>query len=314
MKTNDNFQETSYKIHREVYDDFAVGGDKEALAKTWLQKDSVGAWRFERMYRLLDPILESEPDAKWLTVGDGRYGGDAKYIQDKGIDVLATDITDKLLKEAKDKGYLKKYRQENAESLSFNDSEFDFVLCKESYHHFPRPMIALYEMLRVAAKGVVLIEPTDLYINNGIRKVLFRKLMDLINGLLGKKIKRHAFEEAGNYIYNISRREIEKVALGLSYRLVAFHGVNDYYEKGVEFEKISDKGRLYRKVKFRISLLNMLTRTKFNDYSLTVAIIFKKEPSAILIKNLNKAGYDIVSLPINPYIYRGAEVSYKEGH
>lgn len=39
------------------------------------------------------------------------------------------------------------------------DDAFDYVLCKDSYHHMPRPMIALYQMLRVARRAVVLIEP-----------------------------------------------------------------------------------------------------------------------------------------------------------
>jgi hypothetical protein len=40
------------------------------------------------MYQTIDPILKTEPEAKWLTVGDGRYGTDAKYILDKGCEAL----------------------------------------------------------------------------------------------------------------------------------------------------------------------------------------------------------------------------------
>lgn len=303
MKKRDDFHTLSYKIHAANFDDYSIGGKKEAHGKTWRETDSVGAWRFDRMYRLLDPLLESEPDAKWLTVGDGRYGRDAKYIQDKGIDVLATDITDKLLKEAKEMGYIKKYCQENAESLSFNDSEFDFVLCKEAYHHFPRPMIALYEMLRVASKGVVLIEPTDSYISYGFSYQCFRHLINLGKALFGIKVQKHAFEEGtGNYVYCISRREIEKVALGMNYRIVAFRGINDFYEKGVEYEKVAAKGKVYRKVKFRINLLNILSKMKLYEPVLTVAIILKNEPSQRLADELSNEGYDVVRLPINPYI------------
>ena len=68
--------------------------------------------------------------------------------------IAATDIAEVLLKEAKEEGYIKAYSKENAESLSFADNEFDFVFCKESYHHFPRPMIALYEILRVVKRGL----------------------------------------------------------------------------------------------------------------------------------------------------------------
>ena len=198
------------------------------------------------MYKVLDPILIADPEAMWLTVGDGRYGKDAKYILAKGGDALASDISDYLLKEAKDIGYITEYKKENAESLSFKDGEFDYVLCKESYHHFPRPMLALYEMLRVASKGVVLIEPNDRYIYNKISRMVFRNLRDKIKSLLRGKTNRHAYEESGNYVFTISRREIEKVALGTNYKIVAFKGINDVYFAGVEHEKLSKEVRYKR--------------------------------------------------------------------
>ncbi|WP_158308790.1 methyltransferase domain-containing protein [Desulfocurvibacter africanus] len=76
--------------------------------------------------------------------------------------------------------FIPEYSVENAEKLSFANGSYDYLLCKEAFHHFPRPMIALYEMLRVARKGIVLIEPND-------------------NGADG-------FEECGNYVYSLSRR------------------------------------------------------------------------------------------------------------
>ena len=68
-----------------------MGGEKEAHAKTWFETDTVDAWRDQRMYKLLDPIIDADKDAKWLTVGDGRYGKDGNYIQQKGCDVLVTE-------------------------------------------------------------------------------------------------------------------------------------------------------------------------------------------------------------------------------
>ena len=166
MNSKPNFQEVSYERHDKHIAEHILDEKKANLSKTWFETDTVDAWRHQRMYQTIDPILRTEPEAKWLTVGDGRYGIDAKYILDKGCEALPTDISDVLLKEAKKLGFIPDYRKENAEFLTFKDSEFDYVFCKESYHHFPRPMIALYEMLRVARKGVVLIEPNDKYINN----------------------------------------------------------------------------------------------------------------------------------------------------
>ena len=153
-----NFNDISYELHKE---DRQKHFNSEKLL-SWKNKKTVDFWRHERMYSCLSPILSSYPSSSWLTVGDGRYGTDANYILSKGEkDVLATDISDTYLKIAYEEGFINKYKVENAEQLSFSNDSFDFVLCKESYHHFPRPMVALYEMIRVARKGVILIEPQD---------------------------------------------------------------------------------------------------------------------------------------------------------
>lgn len=303
MSSKENFQEKSYRQHYEQFKEFSSGGKKEAHAKTWLEKDTVDAWRHQHMYQLLDPILIADPKAKWLTVGDGRYGNDANYILEKGCDAIASDISDYLLKEAKDIGYISEYKKENAESLSFKDCEFDYVFCKESYHHFPRPMLALYEMLRVANKGVILIEPKDPYINNKITEIFFRNLRNITKFLLRRKnTNRHSFEEVGNYIFTISRREIEKVALGLNYKIVAFKGINDAYFVGVEYEKLSEKGSLQKKVRLLISIRDILCKPGVMDYGVLAAMIFKKEPAEELLQQLAKKGYEIIHLPDNPYI------------
>lgn len=305
MNSKPNFQEVSYERHDKHIAEHILDEKKANLSKTWFETDTVDAWRHQRMYQTIDPILRTEPEAKWLTVGDGRYGTDAKYILDKGCEALPTDLSDVLLKKAKELEFIPDYRKENAEFLTFKDSEFDYVFCKESYHHFPRPMIALYEMLRVARKGVVLIEPNDKYINNHNSKFtekFFRNLKDILKTLIKRNINKDEFEELGNYVFSISRREIEKVALGLNYKMVAFKGINDAYVKGVENEKLSVNGPLQKQVKKSISINDLLVKIGFTDYYLLTAIIFKQEPSKNLIHNLSKNGFEIVNLPDNPYI------------
>ena len=253
------------------------------------------------MYHLINPLIESYPHASWLTCGDGRYGKDAHYIEKNGISVLATDISDTLLIEGKKAGYIRNYQKENAEALSFGGENFDFVFCKESYHHFTQPMIALYEMLRVSSKGVILIEPLDQYIDSYVPEIWFRHFKNLIKILLGKKIEKHNFEESGNYIYRISKREIEKLSIAMNYRTVVFKGINDCYIKGVEFEKASPKSKLFRKIKRRIAFSNLLSRLRLNPYKLICAIIFKIEPDVILKNKLREKGHTVIDLPKNPY-------------
>lgn len=297
-----NFQEKSYERHSEHFREYGSGGAKEALAKTWFSDDTVDAWRHRRLYQSIDPILASEPNTTWLTVGDGRYGCDSKYIANKGHDVLASDISTTLLEEAKQIGYIKKYSKENAEKMSFKDNEFDYVFCKESYHHFPRPMLALYEILRVSKKGVVLVEPNDLYITHKLSTILSTGLISLAKSILGREGGKHRFEDSGNYLYGVSRREIEKAALGLNYKTVAFKGINNAYFPGVEHESLAVSGPLQRKLKLVIGAADFLCKLGLMDYTILSAIIFKRPPSAELLASLSKEGYEIIHLPNNPFI------------
>ena len=300
--TERDFSAASYERHAQVYADYAAGGAKSGTAQAWLRPGTINTWRFERMYACADPLLDAFPGASWLTVGDGRHGMDAIYLQAHGGRALATDISGILLEESRAKGLIADYRVENAEALSFGDNSFEFVLCKESYHHFPRPMRALYEMLRVASHAVLLIEPNDQACPQGTVVTLSRLAKNLIKKILRRSTDYHGFEVAGNYEYSVSRREMEKVALGIGLRTVAFKGVNDYYLPGVEFEPADSGSAMFRKVSRKIACNDLLCRLGINLPSLLGAIIFKESPSESVRDALHRHGYEVVDLPENPYL------------
>ena len=122
-----------------------------------------------------------------------------------------------------------------------------------------------------------MIEPNDAYIVDSFSAILFRNVKRFAKFLLGKKSNKHIFEDSGNYLFSISKREMEKVALGLDYNAVAFIGMNDAYIDGVEDEKLADKGPLQRKVRLFIGIQDFLCKLGFMDYGLLGVIIFKKE-------------------------------------
>lgn len=297
-----NFITTSYTAHERVYDAFSTSGDKAAHAAAWLEPGTINRWRFERMYRLTDPLLETCSKATWLTVGDGRYGLDAQYLLAHGANALATDISDTLLCEAQERGLIPEFRKENAESMSFADGSFDFVLCKESYHHFPRPMKALYEMLRVARSAVVLIEPNDQLCVQGVAATLSRMTKNAVKRLLRRSTHYHQFETGGNYVYSISPREMEKAALGMGLQTVAFRGINDYYLPGVEFEPAIAGNALFRRVSGKIARYDLLCRLGINQPGLLAAVLFKQAPSPEIRAAMLQHGYDVKDLPENPYL------------
>jgi SAM-dependent methyltransferase len=307
-----DFHTRSYDSHEHVWDK----EENHQLASAWARDDTVDSWRHRRMRQLLDPLLTTFPGASWVTVGDGRYGTDAHYLEQHGADVMATDIGDGLLRKAHAAGFIHKYRKENAEQLSFADRSFDFALCKEAYHHMPRPMRAVYEMLRVARRAIVLIEPNQTPVLVGprlfVRMLLKAALIRLGFGRFfcdpSVRLIDHGgnwFEDAGNFGYTISRREIERVALGLNYPHVAVCGINDCYISGVEYEKATPDSDLFRKVRAQIEESDRRCQRRGPNWSrhgLLVAVIFKQPIEAGLRTALKEAGYEVCDLPRNPYL------------
>lgn len=293
MNKTTDFVALSYARH---------AANRSPNARTWLAEDTVDAWRHRRMYATIDPLLDEFPGARWLTLGDGRYATDARYLRGRQAQVVASDISDALLQEALQQGLIDAYSQENAEALSFADDAFDFALCKEAYHHFPRPMKALYEMLRVARRGVLLIEPLDRCALPLSVSKLASGLKSLARSLVGKSTSPHEYEPVGNYVYSISEREIEKAALGLNLPAVAFRGLNDCYCEGVEHEPAAHTSKLFRKIRFKIRLLDCCSRLGLYPTPLLVALILKEEVSPSLRNRLRGAGYKVSDLPRNPYV------------
>lgn len=300
--SEEEFPRRSYEAHEKQFRRYAFGDSKGDIGSTWMKEGSVDQWRHERMRRSVLPLIDAFPDAKWLTVGDGRYGTDAHFLKGRGLSVVASDICDELLAVGKRDGFIDDYSKQNAERLSFHDDEFDFCLCKEAYHHFPRAMVALHEMLRVSKKGVALIEPNDQFVFDSMRGLFFRKLKDALKPPLGRNSPRHAFEEVGNYVYSISKREMEKVAAGMNYKLVAFKGLNDYYEKGVEQEPATLRNFKYNKVRMKILLKNIFCNLGLNMPNMLVAFILKEKPAKSLLDRMIRENFDVFEIPKNPYI------------
>ena len=266
----------------------------EEKCKLMLDHSTINRWRHERMYQLIDPLLKMFPKSEWLTVGDLYYGSDAQYIQLKGHKVIASDIDDHFLKKGKEIGYIENFSKENLESLSFEDNFFDFVLCKETFHHLPRPYLGLYEMLRVSKIGIMLIEPYDRFINaSPIEKFatwILKKLKGQIHDM---------YEVSGNYKYSLSKRELKKIALGLNLPCLAIKYLNDYYRGGLGIEIKKKDDLLFKKIKRQILFRDFLWKFRLFPPTYLIAIIFKEsiEPG-ILLKN----GFEIIPLIRNLYL------------
>ncbi|MCF7863513.1 MAG: class I SAM-dependent methyltransferase, partial [Kiritimatiellales bacterium] len=272
----------------------AEQADGSRMPACFAAPDTVDAWRHRRMHEMLNPLIEAKPDATWLTVGDGSYGSDAFFLQQKGVDVLASSLTDSSLKIAAEQGYLKKYAAVNAEQIPYGDASFDFVLCKEAYHHFPRPAIAFYEMLRVAKEAVVLIEPYD-----GPKRFL-DMIKEPMKKLLWGKSQTIHFEPSGNFIYRINPKEMGKKLAAMGYAAVAYKTFNDIYLPMFGKSKVGvSVGHMATKL--AILLQNILCALRLLNPGLVTLVCFKQMPPDALVRELTRTDFSFNTLPVNPY-------------
>lgn len=316
--SNSNFVEQHYTRHAQHFENDLVDPERISISESWFNECTADYWRHARAYECAE-LLRGDASASWLTVGDGRWGLDAIRISKKGFSsVLATDISEALLRASKDRGLITAYSVENAERLSFKDNSFDYVFCKESLHHFPRPYVALYEMLRVARKGVFLIEPNDTWEaassplpakSSGLLHRVARRFKRVVDTASGERpvlrYNQADWETSGNYVYALSQREVEKIALGLNLPQIVIKGLNDHYVKGCEFEPADPlRSSVFRELVSTINNKDSLCRSGKGDYNMIMAGILLKQLEPVARTAFDAAGWNVIDLPANPYISR----------
>lgn len=294
------FEQKSYQRHSQWYDEKYPTHQSRLNLYNRVKpgtRNNIGHWLQQQFFNCLNPLL-AQTGNHWLTVGDA-YGLDAQYITNHQSRALATDLTTGFLEVAQSQGIIEEYAAENAEQLSFMDNEFDYVLCKEAYHHFPRPYAALYEMIRVARKAIVVIEPQD--------PVLQMPLLLLLSNLLPSKLlnwvwkNRFSHEPVGNFVYKTSEREFEKFAAGLNLPLVAFKKLNpNFYFTGAENEALSTAK--FARISIKKRFLDLLIQLKLIPAQVLCTIVFKQMPHQTLLSHLKTDGYKVVTIPKNPYV------------
>ena len=181
-----------------------------------------------------------------LTIGDHR-GRDAAFFKQKlGCYTVASDLNATTLQLVKINGWVDDVAAIDVEKIDFLSESFDFVIGKECFHHFPRPMLGLYEMLRVAKHGVILLEPNDTSTSLG--------------SYIDSDSYHDSYEEVGNYVYRISLREMIKAAWSLYLPFVVAIGFNDPYKDGIKFEEwMREKDHLDSMIDSNLRAPNLMT-------------------------------------------------------
>lgn len=290
----------SHEAH-EKHLDRLIKSEKDLRLIPLKSKDHVEYMVNVRTLDILEPFLKTSHT--WLTIGD--YNGfEAKYLTERNQKAVASDISDSFLKAAKEEGLILEYSKENVEHLSFEDGRFDYTMCREAYHHFPRAYLGAYEMIRVANKATIIIEPIDV-----LQKMPFilwlKNVLDLFNPSLINKVwkNRFSFETVGNYVFKISEREVEKMAMGIGLPCIAFKNINIALDQlGPGTKDIPYNKTLWKKFQRLIAVKNFFSALHITPYNTLCSVIFKQMPDQKMLNDLKESGYKVLMLPKNPYI------------
>ena len=278
------------ELHEKHWNGFLQDDRNRSLYESWWNADRVNFWRHTRLLSPVLEVLSAMKSNSWLTIGDGS-GTDAWMLLRTGFrSVLATDLDDTVLAETQRRGYINGFKVENAEALGFADESFDFVLCKESLHHMNRPYAAIYEMLRVAKYGIVIIEPQDPWIDWPCRT---------------DPTEPH-YEAVGNYVYQFSARELEKVAYGMNIAGVATKSLVDVYIPDCEFAFCTDTDPIWMETKKRVEEGEKAVEQGTAKPNYILGIFFKNSVDQGLLQMLTKQYSDWMfkSTDTNPYLRR----------
>jgi SAM-dependent methyltransferase len=253
--------------------------------------------------KYLAPFLD--PKKKWLTVGD--YNGlEANYLLQKGQQVTASDISDAVLKKAHAAGLIKKFSKQNVEHLGYRDNAFDYVICKEAFHHFPRAYLGLYEMIRVSKTAAILVtEPIDILSKMSL-VVFIKNILDKIDPLLINKFwkNRFSWETVGNYVFKISEREIEKIAMGMGLPCIAFKRF-DHFVSHTPIDGMMDvpfNQELYSRIKRKLRIRSFISKIGVIPHGSICTVIFKERPNGNILQGMKELGFTVLPLPPNPYL------------
>lgn len=268
MDTSD-FEVTSKELHKKYSSTFWRGAFDSQHPDT------------RRHYELLsssDGLLDHLELSSLATIGDN-LGRDAGYFKKKypNCRCIATDLHADGIQQAAVEGHVDATMSADVESLPFSNNSLDCIVAKEAFHHWPRPILGLYEMLRAAKKAVLLIEPNDVFKGNPTT-------------FIGSNSYRDDYEQVGNYKYQVSLREIIKIAWALYYPAVVAVGFNDPYQPGLPIDQWLEE-------KHKLDILGDKEERQFNLMSI---VIYKNgfEPTASQVPQRAR----LYRRPPNPFI------------
>ncbi|MHC4247511.1 MAG: class I SAM-dependent methyltransferase [Planctomycetota bacterium] len=273
--------------HREKFAAYLRDGS----AEMWLVNDNADYWGCCLPLEDIEPFFRALPPSCVLTVGDGKGGKEAAFLKRLGHHAVATDVSTDVLAEAKQRGIIDNFREEDAEALSFADESFDYVLVKETLHHLTRPYLALYEMLRVASRGVIVIEPrTDLGAGLGLRacfRYILGRLLRICSLPRAAALPKPVYEKpAGNFCFCFHPYDLAQVAIAAGCEAYAWTRTRAYWEPDCEKIKGEELAALIERETKRME-------GGREAFPMLAFIMLKEKPSPDAIAALQASAFEV---------------------
>ncbi|MGZ3943571.1 MAG: class I SAM-dependent methyltransferase [Mucilaginibacter sp.] len=217
--------------------------------------------RDRRLQKALDYIKANsggEDIYKWkINIVCGGVGGEGIFFIKKGFtDVTVSDISENSLKICNHLEPKITTVVLNGEDTGLPDNAYDLVVVQDGLHHLPRPTTGFTEMLRIAKKGVIVIEP---YYSS-------------VGDLMGTEWEVHG--DSTNYVYRWNRMMIEQAVK--SYLLKDYKAIKvfRFWDHNVVVRKLALKFPKSVQLSVAKSFYALLQPLKFLG-NMMVAVVLK---------------------------------------
>lgn len=167
-----------------------------------------------------DTALEAVPfrvhDQCVLNVCCGS-GMDIEFMAHTGARVIGLDLSKDAVRRTRERaaryGFAVQLVVGDAENLPFRNDAVALGFVHDGLHHLPEPHRALRELVRVSRRGIVLTEPANAAVTR----------------LAVKLGVSEEYEEAGNYVYRLSKPELVSLFHSLGVRALTIRRYLMYY-------------------------------------------------------------------------------------
>lgn len=147
-------------------------------------KGRISEW-FQYTQQLTVGLMDLSPHSKVLDVGCGTgfavlmLGSMLTSGKACGVDISEEMISQAKAKVSQELGDRVEFQQACSDNIPYPSEEFDFIMCTNSFHHYPDPLLALAEMRRLLKPGGQLI-----ILDNAVDRSIYTWLWDRVLRLI----------------------------------------------------------------------------------------------------------------------------------